>query len=96
MHSNVYFLPRTPPITYGIPAVAARLLYKVIGLADLSFYSAVHVVNKAIRVKHLRVFYVPLFVDTNTYRPLAENEINLRCYLLEGLHGRKAEISSSR
>jgi len=74
MHSNVYFLPRTPPITYGIPAVIARLLYKVIGLADLSLYDAVHVVNKAIRVRHPRVFYIPLFIDTNTYRPLEKKQ----------------------
>ncbi len=72
MHSSVYFLPRTPPKTYGFPAVAARLLYKVIGLSDLSLYDAVHVVNKAIRVRHPNVFYVPHFVDTNTYRPLAK------------------------
>jgi len=72
MHSNVYFLSRTPPVTYGIPAVAARLLYKVIGLADLSLYDVVHVVNKAIRVRHPRVLYVPLFVDTNTCKPLAK------------------------
>ena len=69
MHSNVYFMQRTPPITYGAIPLTARALYKLIGVADLSLYNAVHTVNKALKVRHRNVFYVPNFIDTTIYKP---------------------------
>jgi glycosyltransferase involved in cell wall biosynthesis len=70
MHSNIYFMPKTPPITYGVVSLTARALYKLIGVADLSLYNAVHIVNKALKVRHRNLFYVPHFIDTTIYRPL--------------------------
>lgn len=69
IHSYVYFMPKTPPISYGAPAIIARILYKLIGGVDLSIYDAIHVVNKIHKVKHRNVFYVPHFVDMSIYRP---------------------------
>ena len=73
IHSQIYFLPKTPPITYGIPAISARLLYKIIGQADMSLFNAVHVVNK-FDVKHRKVYCIPDFVNTSTYEPKSEKK----------------------
>ncbi|MCP8309079.1 MAG: glycosyltransferase family 4 protein [archaeon] len=70
IHSNVYFMPRTPPLTYGLPAIFSRLLYKVMGVADLSMYEAIHVMNKALKVRHRKIYYIPNFVDTDVYKPM--------------------------
>jgi glycosyltransferase involved in cell wall biosynthesis len=67
-HSSIYFLPKTPPITYGVPAISARLLYKLIGRVDLSFFNAVHVVSRS-KIKHRKIFYIPNFVNTSIYKP---------------------------
>ena len=76
MHSNIYFMPRTPPITYGIVPIASRLLYKAIGVADISLYDAVHVVNRALKVRHRRAIYIPDFVDVSVYRPVSNRRDN--------------------
>ncbi|MDH5374577.1 MAG: glycosyltransferase family 4 protein [Candidatus Bathyarchaeota archaeon] len=79
IHSQIYFLPKTPPITYGIPAILARLFHKIIGEADLSLFDAVHMVNK-IQIKHRKIHYIPNFVDSNVYKP--RNEKNCRFTVL--------------
>jgi glycosyltransferase involved in cell wall biosynthesis len=68
IHSQVYFLPKTPPITYGIPAILARLFHKIIGEADLSLFDAVHIVNK-IQIRHRKIHCIPNFVNSNVYKP---------------------------
>mgnify|MGYP005831896823 CR=1 FL=1 len=68
IHSQVYFLSKTPPITYGMPAILARSLFKMIGRGDLSFFAGVHVVNQ-FSIRHSNVFYIPNFVNTETYHP---------------------------
>ena len=70
IHTNVYFLPKSPPITYGGAAVFSRFLYKAIGRFDLSLYDAVHLVNKGANVRHKKVFNISNFVDTDKYKPL--------------------------
>ncbi|MEM3383881.1 MAG: glycosyltransferase family 4 protein [Nitrososphaerales archaeon] len=70
IHSNVYFMPKIPPLNYGLPAILSRLTYKAIGIVDLSVYDAIHIMNKAIKVRHRKVYYIPNFVDTNVYKPL--------------------------
>jgi glycosyltransferase involved in cell wall biosynthesis len=71
IHSQIYFLPKTPPLTYGLPAISARLLYKIMGQADISLFNAVHVVNN-FTVKHKKVYCIPNFVNTSVYEPRCE------------------------
>jgi len=73
IHSQIYFLPKTPPITYGIPAVSARILFKIIGQADISLFNAVHVVNN-FKIKHRKVYHIPDFVNTSIYKPRYEKK----------------------
>lgn len=49
-------------------------LFTRLGLRDwdLQLFDAIHIVNPAMRVKHDRVFYIPMFVDTNFYKPLSQ------------------------
>jgi len=72
IHSNVYFMPKIPPLNYGLPAIFSRLLYKVMGVADLSIYDAIHIMNKAIKVRHKKIYYIPNFVDTDVYKPITK------------------------
>ncbi|MEM2102819.1 MAG: glycosyltransferase family 4 protein [Candidatus Bathyarchaeia archaeon] len=69
IHSQVYFLSKTPPITYGIPAIISRSLYKAIGRVDLSSFDGIHIVNE-FPVYHNNVFYIPNFVNAEIYHPV--------------------------
>jgi glycosyltransferase involved in cell wall biosynthesis len=72
LHSNVYFMPKTPPISYGTPAIISRILYKIIGKYDISTYDIIHIVNKACEMKGVKrkVIYIPNFVNTKIYKPI--------------------------
>lgn len=76
IHTNVYFMPKIPPLNYGLPAILSRLVYKVMGTADLSMYDAIHIINKAIKVRHKRVYYIPNFVNTDIYKPMTKKRDN--------------------
>ncbi|MGQ9469144.1 MAG: glycosyltransferase family 4 protein [Nitrososphaerales archaeon] len=70
IHSNVYFVPNIPSLNYGLPAILSCLMYKAIGIADLSIYDAIHITNKANKVRHKKVYYIPNFVNTDIYKPV--------------------------
>ena len=49
---------------------AAYYFRRVLGWRELKSFDAVHVINNTARVQHPRTVYIPLFVDTDFYKPL--------------------------
>lgn len=52
---------------------ASSYWFTKIGLRDIDLrvFNAVHVINPAVRINHPRIFFIPLYVDTARYRPVA-------------------------
>lgn len=56
---------------HGVLPSMAYYYFKFFKNRDTKHFNAIHILNPAIEFNHSRVFYIPLFVDTEFYKPLA-------------------------
>ena len=71
IHAQAYWTKINP--RYGFKPNLANLLHKINGNFELKRFNAVHMVTNAYKITHPRVYYIPNFVDSQTYKP-AQNK----------------------
>ena len=72
VHTHAYWTPIT--LNYGFKPNLANIAHKIGGSFELKRFDAVHMVTNAYKIGHPQVYYIPNFVDGQTYKPVKEKD----------------------
>jgi glycosyltransferase involved in cell wall biosynthesis len=72
VHAQSYWQPVN--LRYGLKPNMANILHKTAGYFELRRFNAVHMVTRAYKISHPKVYYIPNFVDASKYKPVKEKD----------------------
>jgi glycosyltransferase involved in cell wall biosynthesis len=74
IHAQTYWTKINP--RYGFKPNLANIAHKIAGNFELKRFNAVHMVTTAYSIPHPNVYYIPNFVDSQTYKPTQNKDPN--------------------
>jgi len=70
IHAQSYW--QKPNFQYGLLPNVSLVANKALGYFELRHFNAVHMVTTAYPCNHPKIYYIPNFVDSEKYRPVAD------------------------